>query len=46
MWYAGCTYYRAVYVFDLDNPISQHGKDFWLADRECSRDHLPKELGA
>jgi hypothetical protein len=29
MWYAGCTIYRAVYVFDLDNPVSQHGKDFW-----------------
>ena len=40
MWYAGCTSYRAVYVFDLDNPISQHGKDFWhLLEKEA--DLLP-----
>ena len=29
VWYAGCTRYGGVYVFDLDKPISQHGKDFW-----------------
>ena len=40
MWYAGCTCYRAVYVFDLDHPISQHGKDFChLLEKEA--DLLP-----
>ena len=35
-----CTSYLAVYVFDLDNPILQHGKDFWhLLEKET--DLLP-----